>query len=196
MATYERHTYIVDLVTQQWLEIQWVPKELSYKPDSNWVAIHSSGRNNPLYHYTGSEDTLEFELDWYAEFKDRGDVIDKCRWLESLSKNNGWEEPPHHVAIIFGNVFNDNSTWIVASAPYRLSDFHAPTQMMPIQAYQTITLKRVTKKNLTYEDVRTKGNRYGLNNEGKNIGGVGLRLDNFKNREKVQGYNKLGLGVR
>lgn len=147
--------YILDLVTQESLEIQFVPQEIQYNPESTWVAIASSGRNNPLYHYTGSEDTLAFEIDWHAQIEDRDDVIAKCRWLESLTKNNGWDEPPHHVELIWGSLFGvPTSEWVVTAAPYKLSNFHRPSNMLPIQAYQQVTLKRITTTNRDYSEIR------------------------------------------
>ena len=157
---YNKNLYIVDLITQEYLAIQFVPQELAYSAESKFVAIESSGRNNPLYHYTGSEDTLTFELDWHAEQEDRNDVIDRCRWLESLTKNNGWEEPPHHVKLIWGNLFDrDTTRWIVTAAPYKLSMFAGHRLMMPTQAYQTITLKKIANHNLTYPEIRAKGDK-------------------------------------
>jgi hypothetical protein len=149
--------YILDKVTGEYLEIQFVPLEISYNPESKFIPIASPGRNNALYHYTGSEDTLSFTLDWHSIDTNREDVIQKCRWMEALTKNDGLALPPHYVSLIWGqsissdsrprvSLFGDSeidNTWLVVSAPYRLSLFHGEYNMLPIQAYQEVTLKRV-----------------------------------------------------
>src|SRR5688500_14575029 len=57
------------------LQIQTVPIEMQVTPTANWATIPSIGRNNPFYHYTGGEDTLTFQLDWYSVRDSNWDVI-------------------------------------------------------------------------------------------------------------------------
>jgi len=66
------------------------------------VGIASFGSNNPIYQYTGSEDTLSFVIDWFSSENHREDVIFNCRWIEALTKSDGYNEPPHRVKIIWG----------------------------------------------------------------------------------------------
>jgi len=143
------------------LTLPFVPRDLNYNADSNFVGIATMGRNNPHYHFTGSEDTLTFTIDWFSDQLDRKDVIFNCRWLESLTKSSGYKERPHRVMLAWGkdNLMFQNEIWIVTAAPYILSDFvdsyRTPGDrntivsvgMLPQQAKQNITLKRVTKTN-------------------------------------------------
>jgi hypothetical protein len=135
------------------LRIQCVPDKLSVEPSSNWAIIPSIGRNNPFYHYTGGEDVLKFTLDWYSVHEYREDVIEKCRWVEALAKANAYYNKPPRVILIFGKLFQFD-TWIVEAAPYQLSLFDRERDMLPRQAYQDLTLKKVTPKNTTTEDIR------------------------------------------
>jgi hypothetical protein len=135
------------------LLIQTVPLELSVVPESTWVPIPSIGRNNPFYNYTGGEDSLEFTIDWYATSDNRQDVINSCRWLESLSKANGYENEPPRMLLIFGRLFKF-TTWIIESAPYKLTLFDRESGMFPRQAYQDVVLKRVTDRNTGVNDIR------------------------------------------
>lgn len=144
--------YILDLVTKNRLFFQTIPLELNYNPESSWVAIAAAGRNNPTYHYTGSEDTLSFMITWYAATEGRADVIRKCKWLESLSKNDGYDNQPHSVQCIFGDLFKE-AKWIVFSAPYKLAMFNRQIGMLPQLATQEITLKRITVTNRTRRDI-------------------------------------------
>lgn len=135
------------------LRIQCVPEKIQVEPSSTWAVVPSIGRNNPFYHYTGGEDKVTFVLDWYSNHEYREDVIEKCRWVESLSKANAYFHEPDRVILIFGKLFQFD-TWIIESAPYELSLFDREKNMLPRQAYQTLTLKKVTPKNTTTEDIR------------------------------------------
>lgn len=150
------------------IELPFVPRELSYQPTSKFVGIATMGRNNPHYHFTGSEDSLQFDIDWFSNQDDRKDVINSCRWIEALTKADGYKSPPHRVRLRWGNsdlLFAD-SVWLVTEAPYTLSDFVKSYRnkdgnivkvgMLPQQAYQKVTLKRVTNDNLRTSEIKRK----------------------------------------
>lgn len=121
----------------QYIELQTVPKELEINSEGTWAVINSMGRNTPMYHYTGSETTLQFSISWYSN--DRAnpqDVLAKCRLLEMWSKSNGYQQSPPLLQIMFGdsgmfsNLQKDGQTkisegtqyyWILQSASYKLS---------------------------------------------------------------------------
>lgn len=113
------------------VELQNRPKELDYQPQSTWADIKSMGRNVPMYHYTGSETTLQFSTSWYMPGKP-GDpdfdmfwVIKQCRTLESWSMANGYLQAPPYLYILWGesDLFSEH-LWILHSATYKLMDFH------------------------------------------------------------------------
>lgn len=139
--------YILDLVTRERLIFQNVPTELTYDPDSRWLAVASPGRNNPIYHYLGSEDTLSFTLSWYSDDTNKQDVLTKIKWLESLGKNNGYDEKPHLLQCVWGDMFRDAKWIMFKSGPARMSLFDRTAGMMPKLATQDITLKRVVELN-------------------------------------------------
>lgn len=157
-----------------YVQLPFVPRELNYVPESKFVGIASFGTNNPIYQFTGSEDTLTFEIDWFSDQENRRDVIFNCRWLEALTKGDAYQEAPHRVKIVWGgqqtggNEWEDpqglweDSVWVLVSAPYRLSQFnrgymkdgrYVSTHMLPQQAYQTVTFKRVTTYNRSSQDI-------------------------------------------
>lgn len=144
--------YFIDLVNLERLFLQTIPQELNYGPEATFVAIASAGRNNPLYHWVGGEDKLEFTISWYGDQEDRRDVIAKCKWLEALTRNNGYEEKPHNVQFIFGDLFRD-AKWIVTNASYKLSNYNRQFGMLPQLAFQEICLKRVSELNRTRQDI-------------------------------------------
>ena len=148
------------------IKLPFIPTELNYNVDSNFSAIKPIGRNNPKYHYTGSEDKLEFEIDWFSNDESREDVITNCRILEALSKGDGYNKPPHRVLLQWGTndiLFKDH-IFIVTNASYRLLNFNKAqinqktgeverTNMLPIQAYQRVSLARVTSTNLLKKEI-------------------------------------------
>lgn len=150
----DRDIWIIEPKTLKKVKLPFVPRELKYTPESNFKAIASMGRNTPLYHYTGGEDTLEFEIDWFAEKEHRYDVIQNCKWLESLSKNDGYDAPPSPVILHWNVDLFSDSIWLITAAPYRLLDFQAHRNMLPQQAYQQVTLKRTTATNLKRADIQ------------------------------------------
>lgn len=120
-----------DAGNMMYIQLQNKPQELDYQPQSSWADIKSMGRNVPLYHYTGSETTLQFTTSWYMPGKP-GDpgfdlywVIKQCRILESWSMANGYIQAPPYLFISWGqsNLFSEH-LWILQSATYKLKDFH------------------------------------------------------------------------
>lgn len=148
------------------INLNFIPRELDYSPETKFHAQMSFGRNTPFYQYTGAEDVLRFTIDWFSERSDRKDVIFHCRWVEALSKGNGNEETPHRLKLIWGkeNLLWDDALWIVESAKYKLSNFNngyrdkdtgkfISTHLLPQQAHQTVILKRVSNHNRTTKDI-------------------------------------------
>lgn len=145
--------YIINLNTNERQPIMMVPKEIRFEPESQFKVIASMGRNNPFYHYTGAEDTIEFDISWYATEEDRGDVMRACRTLEAWSKSDGDDSGPPDIQISWGDLFR-GITWKMVSAPYVPSLFDRPHQMMPTLATQHLVFKKITEGNLTHEQIR------------------------------------------
>jgi len=148
------------------IKLPFIPTELSYNPDSVFAAIKPIGRNNAKYHYTGSEDKLEFEIDWHSFTQSRDDVISKCRMIEALSKGDGYNNPPHRVILQWGtnDILFKDYIFLVISASYWFLHFNKAqvnqqsgiierTNMLPIQAYQKVILARVTRTNLLSNEI-------------------------------------------
>jgi hypothetical protein len=154
------------------ITLPFIPRELNWNSDSNFVAIKPIGRNNPKFHYTGSEDNLEFEIDWHSFDNNRDDVIRNCRIIEALSKGDAYNNPPHRVLLKWGSedVLFKDMVFLVTSAPYKLTHFNKAqflnnrlqkTAMLPKQAIQKVTLARITSNNLSSKDIElVKSTKY------------------------------------
>lgn len=154
MTTTEGKLYFVSVKdTNDRLEIQFVPPDLSISRNPSIQTIDIVGRNNPLYQYSGGATELAFELDFFAQEESREDVIKRCRWLESFTFNDGYENPPSQVKLVYGQLFRDE-VWIVKSVKYKLSLFNKVKGYLPQQAYVSVVLALDPKSNLKIEDVR------------------------------------------
>lgn len=145
---------IINLVTLEEIRLQFVPKILEYTPESNFVSLPSMGRNNPFYQYTGSEDILGFEIDWFFETEDTKDVLERCKKLEAMTKNNGYDMPPPLIKLLWNNVLFNKTTWLMTSAKYTLSNWNGQKAMLPRQAIQQVVLRKVTDSNFTHDTIR------------------------------------------
>lgn len=159
--------------------IQNRPDSLTVEPTSTWATVRSMGRNNPFYYYTGGEDTISFDISWYANDPEhRDEVINKCRLLESWTRADGYSTAPPNLRIQWGasGLFEDD-LFILYSASYKLTHFQNavrfPTRLAhdkygtrveatpapvnlglyPNYATQTLVFKRVSTKNRTWEDI-------------------------------------------
>ena len=162
------------------ITLPFIPSVLEYDPASKFVGIATMGRNNPYYQYAGSEDTISFDIDWFSGDAARTDVINSCRWMEALTKADGYKKAPHRVIINWGenNLLFKNTLWLVVAAPYKLSDFvnayrNPETKaivrlgLLPQQATQRITLKRVVSWNLcSYEIIKPLSGEFAVGTNG------------------------------
>ena len=153
-----------------YLVLQNRPPELEFKGETSWASIHSMGRNNPMYHYTGAEDTLQFNISWFCDDPNHLDeVVNKCRFLEAWTKANGYQASPPVIQIQWGNseIFKDHY-YILTSATYTLENFNdyirvngnerkdlkaADGRLLPSSATQELIFKRVSATNLSWNDI-------------------------------------------
>lgn len=146
--------YILDLVTLQRVFLQGLPLEIGVNNESTFSSIASRSRNVPLFHFAHGEDTISFNISWFANVEEQDDVLTKVKWLASLSKTNGYEKDGvHPVQFSFGKLFKD-SKFIVYSAPYRMALFNREKSMLPRLATQEVTLKRISENNPTLNDYK------------------------------------------
>lgn len=141
----ENQPFIMDDKTLEVLYLQTIPSEIEVGPDMSWVAVAASGRNVPLYQYTGAEDTIKFTVTFYSNRIDGKDVWRKIKWLQSF-KNDGYKDPVHLVRFVFGELFR-KSKFVLYATPARISNFHRDKGMMPALASIDIELKRVSEFN-------------------------------------------------
>lgn len=168
--------YILNTMEEpyKYVEFQTRPSNIKVNPQTNWATIRSMGRNLPMYHYTGAEDTIEINISWYQDNKQYADdVLNKCRILESWSKANGYLNSPPLLQIVLGDGEGpfDGQYFILYSASYELTHFGvfqyedqdkhpsnrdelgSQVKYYPVIARQSLIFKRVMDTNPTWEDI-------------------------------------------
>ena len=140
--------FIVNLETKEYIKLHFVPLEVQWEAKSNVAAIASIARNNPFYHFTGGEDTINLDLDWHAYDVDRQSAIGAANTLKAWSRNDGYKKGLPRIKLIFGEIFRDH-VFIITGANYRMSLFQRQKGMRPAQVTQSLTLKKVTMLNET-----------------------------------------------
>lgn len=157
LSTTEGRLYFIALGSLDRLDIQFVPDQLTINRNPNIANIQVIGRNNPIYHFISGDTVLNFELDFHAMEENRQDVIRKCRWMEHLAYNNGFQQEPEKVKLVFGDVFRDE-VWTVTRVSYSLSNFNKQKGFLPQQAYVQVQLSLDPVNNLGWEDIRSDNN--------------------------------------
>lgn len=150
------------------LELNFIPTELNHTTESRLASLLSVGRNNPFYHYAGSEDTIAFTIDWtFENDSSRQKAIQSARKLESWSKSNGYVSGLPRVMLVWGkSSLYSNSLFLVEAASYTLKnwvDYGLVKQnarlesqlfgLTPQTIHQDVILKRVTEFNWEHEDI-------------------------------------------
>lgn len=154
----------------EYIVIQNRPNRLEFKGETSWATIKSMGRNTPMYHFTGAEDVIQFNISWFCDDPDHLDeVVNKCRFLEAWTKANGYQASPPVIQIQWGksDIFKDHY-YILTSATYTLENFNdfiringtnrkelkaADGKLLPSTATQELIFKRVSATNLSWNDI-------------------------------------------
>lgn len=99
----EVRIYNMTVNPTQYITLQNRPPELDFRGETTWATIKSMGRNTPMYHFTGAEDIIQFNVSWYCNDPENPEeVINKCRLLEAWTKANGYQSAPPIVKIEWG----------------------------------------------------------------------------------------------
>ena len=104
--------YNTNVSPYQYIVLQNRPLSFDFRGETTWATIKSMGRNTPMYHYTGSEDIVQFNVSWYCDDPDNpAEVLTKCRLLESWSKADAYAASPPELWISWGSaeLFKDCS---------------------------------------------------------------------------------------
>ena len=153
---HQEEIYLFDRVTYETFYFQTFPLSIKVNPTTELVAFAAPSRNLASYHYTGAEDSIEFDFTWYANGEDnaatRKEVLAKCKIFESLSKSDG-VNGIHPVRFYFSDLFY-KSTWLVEKAPYEISLFDYEYDGYPTLAKQQLKLVKISDLNPTHEDIR------------------------------------------
>lgn len=151
---------IVDIITLDRITLQNVPKEMKHNPKTKHHVIRAMGANNPKYHYTGAEDILSCSTTLYCNNESRADVVETCRKLEALSKNDGFQGEKHELLLMWGSSLYQNHRWLLLEMEYIFRNFDGNQDGFPMGASIKLVFARITSANLTHEEIRTTSRPY------------------------------------
>lgn len=147
--------YIVDTVNQDRILLQNVPQAIKVDPKTNHHVIRAQGANNPKYHYTGAEDIIMFTTTFYSNRDDRADVVEVCRKIEALTKNDSFTGKKHEVLLMWGNSLFNNFRFLLLETEYVWKNFDGEYDGYPRGAEMKLVFARITDKNLSHDEIRT-----------------------------------------
>ncbi len=145
--------YLISAQTRERLEVQFFPPSINVSRAIDLAELKIVGRNFPEYQYLSGSTEVSFELDFVAQNEDRKDVLEKCRWIESLGANDGYSRPAQDVILVFGSMFR-GKRFVVKSWNYRLTRYDKEFELYPRRAVGTIVLAENPRTNLRTSQIR------------------------------------------
>lgn len=134
------------------MEIQFVPEmDNNRSARLNQVAI--VGRNDDLLQYTGGQETLTLNLEFYGSENVEAEVTAKINWLKSLTMNDGYAGAFRNVKLVFGKLFQ-TQVWAIRDVQAKPTHFDADNDWLPLRATVTVQLILDPDKNRYINDVR------------------------------------------
>lgn len=131
--------YLVASKTLQRLRLQVAPAEIKSVRKLIAPAILPIGANNPVYNPVGGNTDVTFDLYFYVDRENREDVIEKIRWIESLTYNNGSHTTYENVLILWGDLFRGRK-FILKTVETTMSLFSPQNNNVPQMAKVRLTL--------------------------------------------------------
>lgn len=144
--------YLVNTVTLERLEFQFIPFGLTFNREADVQEVKIVGRNEPKFQYSGGKTTLPLELDFYAEDAARLYVVKSVKWLETLTMADGFDRGAPKVKLIWGKFLRDE-VWVVKNLKPSYSLFNRTLDMLPMQAKVEMELLLDPVTNTKWSDV-------------------------------------------
>lgn len=133
------------------LEIQSVPNEIVQNRKANVATIDVVGRNNPITQVTGGNTTINFKIEIVAKQENKQDVLDKTRWLNSLTykgRNNVYPL----VKLVFGDMYK-KQVWFVETCNIAYKNFDQTRNNVSAYASVDLVLQLANEKDLLREEI-------------------------------------------
>lgn len=152
-GTADKRIFIVDTVTNESMDIQFVPDMISIPREANLTEIMVVARNNPKLHYVNGKETLIMTIEFYSDEPSHRDVFRKVQWLKSLTMNNGFQGKYRNVKLVFGELYR-NEVWALQSVRPNFSHFDSENDFFPLRATVLLNLILDPVKNILMNDYR------------------------------------------
>lgn len=135
------------------VRLQFVPMSLNDSRKARIKNMGIIGRNNDYHQFTGGEDKLSFSVTMFADDQDQQNVLERFRLLKSFTYASR-EAPPSRIQIVWGNVFDDGSLWILTDVQSKLMTFQRSVGYAPRHNEVKLSFVRDATQELYADDIR------------------------------------------
>ncbi len=87
MNTTEGLIYIINTITLERLEFQFIPLELGYERSASIDDVKIVGRNEPKLQTTGGKTTMPLDIDFYANETGKDDVMRSVKLVGDINND-------------------------------------------------------------------------------------------------------------
>jgi|GEM_PF-2524155 len=141
---------------EQIVELQFVPDKLEIERNMDMQHIQYIGQNYSHYHYLAGAKEIEFDIDLFADYDARLQVIDKILILEAWTMNEGFNKQPTRLSLVWGEMTQYLATeniWVLKPFKPIFSQFDSNDGGLPRSAKFKITLCYEPSKNIKASDI-------------------------------------------
>lgn len=145
--------YLVDVKTNEKLEFQYNPENISDSKSTDYATIKIPGMSHPRYQYvSGGSRQINFRLGLFMD-----DVQKKVSWLQSLQypthEGTVLKNSPHRVLLVLGDLYTGLEC-IVKQVKVSYFGLFEPETLLPKQAEVDISLEEYVNESVSYKDIR------------------------------------------
>lgn len=114
--------YIIEVDTLESFECQLMPNSFSENVQIDINKIKTISRTNPFIGYSGTQETISFDLQMYSDEESRKELHRKINWIKGLAYPDKRDGKPSRLRIVWGELLN-KYTFALQSCEIKKSNF-------------------------------------------------------------------------
>lgn len=145
--------YLVDLTSNERLEFQYNPENISDSKSTDYATIKIPGMSHPRYQYVaGGARQLNFKISLFMK-----DVKKNVEWLQALQypthEGTMLKNAPHRVLLVVGDLY-PGLECIVKQVKATYFGLFDPSNLMPLQAEVDLSLEEFVSASVAFGSIR------------------------------------------
>jgi len=150
--TVKGRIFIVAMDDLSRLELQFFPESIPVSRTATINNVGIIGGNQPKYHHTGGETQLTLKMSFATDKNNAAVIMQRIKWLESLTYNSDIAGPPPTVKIVWGKFFRDD-LWVIKSVAPDFSLFDTGRDLLPRLVFVSVNFLQTATGNINRRDV-------------------------------------------